>query len=58
MEAAAMMAVAEFRKVYYAQVVYGGDDLSGANWDNRHWQSKVDIRESLFWLSAEAVLSV
>jgi uridine phosphorylase len=58
MEAAAMMAVAEFRQVLYGQIVYGGDDLSGTNWDNRQWQSKKDVRESLFWLCAEAVLSI
>ena len=39
------------------QVLYGGDDLSGAEWDNRAWQSRDDIRERLFWLSAEACLA-
>jgi len=27
------MAVAEFRQVILGQVLYGGDDLSGAEWD-------------------------
>ena len=35
-----MMAVAQFREVIYGQVLYGGDDLSGAEWDNRGWQSR------------------
>jgi uridine phosphorylase len=58
MEAAGMMAVAEFRGVPLAQVLYAGDDLSGAVWDNRGWQSRADVREKLFWLAAEAVLSL
>jgi uridine phosphorylase len=58
MESAGLMAVAQFREVIFGQVLYGGDDLSGAEWDNRAWQSRDDIRESLFWLSAEACLSL
>jgi uridine phosphorylase len=58
MEAAALMAVAQFREVVFGQVLYGGDDLSGAEWDNRGWQSRTEIRESLFWLCAEACLSI
>jgi nucleoside phosphorylase len=58
MEAAAMMAVAQFRNVPFAQILYAGDDLSGAEWDNRGWQSRSDVRESLFWLAADAVLQL
>jgi len=58
MEAAGMMAVAQYRQVPFGQVLYAGDDLSGAEWDHRDWQSRSDVRESLFWLSAEAVLSM
>jgi uridine phosphorylase len=58
MESAGMMAVAQFRGVPFGQVLYGGDDLSGAEWDNREWQSRHDIRENLFWLSAEACLTL
>ena len=54
MEAAAMMAVAEFRDVTFGQLLYAGDDLSGIEWDNRGWQSRDEIRESLFWLAADA----
>lgn len=57
-DAAGMMAVAAFRQVGFGQIVYGGDDLSGAEWDNRDWQNKADVRESLFWLCADAVLSL
>ena len=58
MEAAGMMAVAQFRQVVYGQILYAGDDLSSVEWDNRGWQSRVDIRESLFWLCADACLSL
>lgn len=54
MEAAALMAVAEFRGVTLGQVLYGGDDLSGEQWDHRDWQSRQEIRAQLFWLAAEA----
>ena len=56
MESAALIAVAQFRKVVFGQALYGGDDLSGTAWDNRDWQSRSEIRESLFWLCADACL--
>ena len=58
MEAAGMMAVAQFRDVIFGQALYGGDDLSGLEWDNRGWQSKSDVRENLFWLCAEACVAL
>jgi len=58
MEAAGLMAVAEYRHVLLGQVLYGGDDLSGSQWDNRGWQSRRKIRQNLFWLAAEACLSL
>jgi uridine phosphorylase len=58
MEAAGMMAVAQFRNVTFGQALYGGDDLSGVEWDNRDWQSRADVRENLFWLCADACLAL
>jgi len=58
MESAALIAVAQFRNVIFGQALYGGDDLSGIEWNNRQWQSRSDIRESLFWLCAEACLTL
>lgn len=58
MEAAAMMAVAQFRDVPFGQILYGGDDLSGEEWDHRGWQSRREVRENLFWLSADACLNL
>lgn len=54
MECAAFFAVAKFRKVRFAQILYSGDDLSGKIHDNREWHSRETIREKVFWLAAEA----
>ncbi len=56
MEAAAFFAVAEFRGVPFGQLLYCGDDVSGAEWDSRHWDSRTSIREKVFWLAVEAAL--
>ena len=58
MEAAALMAVAQFRGVRLGQLLYGGDDLSGEVWDHRSWQSRNDVRQNMFWLAAEACLKL
>ena len=56
MEAASLMAVAQFRGVALGQVLYGGDDLSGEVWNDRGWTSQAEVRQSLFWLAADACL--
>lgn len=58
MEAAAFFAVARFRGVEFAQLLYGGDDLSGESWDPRGWIGHASGRELLFRLAAEAVLEI
>ena len=58
MEASALIAVAQYRGVVFGQALYGGDDLSGPEWDHRDWQSRQQIRESLFWLCADACLEL
>jgi uridine phosphorylase len=58
MEAASFMAVAQFRNATLGQILYGGDDLSGEKWSDRGWVSRPEIRESLFWLAADACLSL
>jgi uridine phosphorylase len=58
MEAAAFFAVAQFRNVTFGQILYGGDDVSGAVWDARGWTRRQTVREKLFWLAAEACLSL
>jgi uridine phosphorylase len=56
MEAAAFFAVARFRGVRFAQLVYAGDSLAGSTWDDRGWTSVTSIREHLFWLAADTCL--
>lgn len=58
MEAAAFFAVAQFRGVIAAQILYGGDDVSSETWDSRHWQSQSSVRDKIFWLAAEACLEI
>ncbi len=58
MEAASLMAVAQFRNVLLGQILYAGDDLSGENWDRRGWQSRQEVRDCLFWLAADACLEL
>ena len=58
MEAAAMMAVAQFRGIEFGQLLYAGDDLSGEAWDDRDWRQAVEVRRLLVDLAAEAALAV
>jgi uridine phosphorylase len=58
MEAAAFFSVARFRGVVLAQMLYGGDDVSSEEWDHRDWANQVSVRERLFWLAAEACLTL
>ncbi|NWJ98377.1 MAG: nucleoside phosphorylase [Chloroflexi bacterium] len=55
MEAAAFFAVAQFRGVKFAQLLYGGDDVSSEKWDEREWNTH-SAREKLFLFAAEACL--
>ncbi len=56
METAAFLAVARFRQVSFAQLLYAGDSLAGPEWESRNWQKETTVRERLFWLAAEACL--
>jgi len=58
MECAAFFAAARFRKVPFAQILYGGDDLSCEEWDSRCWHERSDIREKVFWLAVESCLKL
>jgi hypothetical protein len=53
MEAAALFAVAQYRKVKIGQILYSGDYLGGEYWDSRQWDDRREIREQLVSLSAE-----
>ncbi len=56
MEASAVAAVARFRGVPLAQVLYGGDDLTGEVWDERGWQDNHEVRDRLIRVAATAAL--
>ena len=56
MEAAALLAVARYRKVRFAQLLYAGDSLAGPDWDSRNWTTATSVREQLFWHAADASL--
>lgn len=58
MEASALAAVAAFRGVPLAQVLYGGDDLSGDSWDLRGWQQQADVRALLVDVATAVALDL
>jgi uridine phosphorylase len=55
METAAFFAVAKFRGVIFGQMLYGGDDLGGSEWDSRGYTKATTAREKLFQLAIDAV---
>ena len=58
MEAAAFFAVSKFRRVTLGQILFGGDDLSGVEWDSRSWKSREEIRRNLVEISLEICLQL
>lgn len=56
MEAASIAAVAQFRGVRLAHLLYGGDDLTGEVWDERGWQDNHEVRDRLIRVAATAAL--
>lgn len=57
METAALCAVAQFRAIQFGQLLYGGDDLSGEEWDHRGWTGHRSVREQLTMLAAEIAVA-
>lgn len=58
MEAAAFFAVAQFRGVTFAQLLYGGDAVIPGAWDSRGWGKHSSVRQRLFELAVEACLEL
>jgi hypothetical protein len=58
MEASAMFAVAQYRRVHLAQMMYSGDDISGDKWQNRNWDKHYDLRNHMTNLAGEACLTL
>lgn len=51
MEQAGCIAVAQFRGFPYGALIYGGDDCSSGEWNERSWRSRLGIRYDLVMLS-------
>jgi uridine phosphorylase len=58
MEFATYQAVAQFRGLSFGQYLMVGDDVSGDQWDSRGFSYHSPARERLFWLAAEAALTL
>ena len=58
MEASALIAAAQHRKVAFGQYLLACDDVSGENWDPRYVSDRISSDEKLFWLAVEACLSL
>ncbi len=55
MEQAGCIAVAQFRNFTYGALIYGGDDVSGDEWNMRKWRSRNGIRYDLVQLCRRLV---
>ena len=58
MECAAYYAVAQFKKLDCAVLLYAGDLVHKEGWDYRNWHSRNDMREHLFDLAVKCVLKL
>lgn len=58
MEASALMAVAQFRKVQLGVIIAAGDDVSGLTWDQRLQTKNASFPERFFWLAADICLTL
>lgn len=58
MEAAALFSLARYRDVALGQVLMAGDTLAEETWDDRGWTSEREARERLFWIAAQAAVTL
>lgn len=58
METAAFYAAAQFYGVEAAQLLYAGDDVSGATWEDRSWNKREDIRRNLIELCLDVAMTI
>lgn len=56
MEQAGLIALALLRGVEYSAILYGGDDLSGEEWDKRGWHGREDVRSSLIGIAKDLLI--
>ena len=58
MEQAGCIAIAQYRNFDYGAIIYGGDDVSQNEWDNRSWNSRKGVRYNLVMLCKELVKEI
>ncbi len=58
MEASALIALASYRGLRLAHLLYAGDMVAGVEWDSRHWDRAGSVREALFWAATEIALAL
>ncbi len=58
MECAAYYAVAEFKGLECAELLYAGDVVHKEGWDYRNWHARNDMREHLFDLAVKCILKL
>jgi uridine phosphorylase len=58
MEAAAFLAVAAFRGVRFASLLYAADDVSGDLWDARRWTHNRPVRSRLFDVALDSAVAL
>ncbi|MBO4726663.1 MAG: nucleoside phosphorylase [Clostridia bacterium] len=58
MECAAYYAVAQFKNLECAELLYAGDVVHKEGWDYRDWHARNDMREHLFNLSVKCILNL
>lgn len=55
MEQSGCIAVSQYKNFSYGTIIYGGDDVSGLEWDSRNWNSREGIRYDLVQLCKQIV---
>ncbi len=58
MEQAGCIAIAQYSSFDYGAIIYGGDDVSQEEWDNRSWNSRKGMRYNLVMLCKELVKEI
>lgn len=58
MECAAYYAVAQFKGLDCAELLYAGDVVHKEGWDYRNWHARNDMREHLFDLAVKCILKL
>lgn len=58
MEAAALIAVARYRGVGFAQLLLAADSLAGEDWEHRGWTTAAAARQGLFEIAAKAAAAM